>query len=84
MLTCKETSQILSEIKDHDLPWKKRLLLKMHLMACHRCHKYAKQLKTLYLSFQKLKARIESDPEIRLPENKKEEIKKNLNEQSER
>ncbi len=82
MLTCKETSQVLSEARDQTLPRKKRFMLKMHLMMCDRCHAYKNQLATLYQTYQKHRTNLEFDSEVRLPGNIKEEIKNELNDQS--
>lgn len=57
-------------------------MLMMHLSMCRRCRKYKEQLKTLYLTYQKLKINIENDPEIHLSDEVKEKIKKDLNQHS--
>ncbi len=82
MLTCKETSEVLSEARDNSLPWTKRIMLKMHLMMCHHCNNYKSQLSALYLTYQKLRTKMESDPEIQLPDKIKDEIKIELHNHS--
>ena len=82
MLTCKETSEALSEARDHKVPWTKRFMLKMHLLMCHHCNKYKNQLAILYSTYQKLRTKIELDSEIRLPDTIKDEIKKKLHDET--
>lgn len=44
MITCRESARLLSERRDHSLPLRKRLALRMHLVLCGLCRVYASQL----------------------------------------
>jgi len=53
-LTCEDTTPLISELMDHNLPIGKRLRLKFHLGMCAVCRYYQKQLKVLRSLAQKL------------------------------
>lgn len=56
MLPCKEVVRILSS--HEDLSWRKRAELRMHLLMCKRCSRYAAHLKIMRQGFRKLFARL--------------------------
>ncbi len=47
MLSCKETSKLISEGLDHSLPLYKRLLVHLHLRVCLTCCYYRRQITAL-------------------------------------
>ncbi len=46
-LSCRDVSALASENLDHDLPFFKRLKLKLHLAICGACKNYQTQLEIL-------------------------------------
>ena len=46
-MTCKDVYPLISESRDHSLPFLSRMRLKMHLTICGLCEIYQKQLETL-------------------------------------
>jgi len=44
MLSCKETSRLISEELDHELPLYKRVMLRMHLAMCKGCKQAQHQI----------------------------------------
>ncbi|HET6348996.1 MAG TPA: hypothetical protein VFH88_07930 [Candidatus Krumholzibacteria bacterium] len=44
MMNCRESERLLSERRDHALPWKKHLALRLHLFLCVLCRGYDAQL----------------------------------------
>ena len=44
MMTCSEAAQLISEQKDHDLGFKDRMGLRMHLLMCRMCKAYKNKL----------------------------------------
>ena len=44
MLTCKEASVLLSQKQERPLGMGERLLLKFHLLICHGCTNFSRQL----------------------------------------
>jgi hypothetical protein len=83
MLTCKETSQLLSDAKDKNLPLVNRLLLGMHILMCHQCRTYKRQLNILFQAFKKMGQSIENDSNIHLSESIKQSLKKEIEKRSE-
>ncbi len=53
-LTCEDTSPLISELMDHNLPLGKRIRLKFHLAMCKVCHFYQKQLEIIQALARKL------------------------------
>jgi hypothetical protein len=47
MLTCKETSVLLSQAQDRPLGLGERLRLKLHLLVCTGCSNFSRQLKLI-------------------------------------
>ncbi len=47
MLTCEETAQLVSESLDRTLRLRERFALRLHLLGCAMCSRYARQLKFL-------------------------------------
>lgn len=47
MLNCKETTQLVSESMDHQLTFRRRMGLKMHLLMCRYCDRYSHQIAIL-------------------------------------
>ena len=45
MRHCKQIVDLVSQEMDSKLPWSIRMEVKMHLLMCKNCHRYAKQLK---------------------------------------
>lgn len=52
MLSCKEVVKNVSSEKPS--PWWEKLEVRLHLIMCHHCGKYAKQLEMLRSGFRKL------------------------------
>lgn len=44
MLSCKEVSKLVSDSLEEQLPFRKRIGVRMHLMMCTMCRAYRKQL----------------------------------------
>jgi hypothetical protein len=44
MLTCKEVSILLSQAQDRPLGVRERLFLHLHLLVCHGCTNFRRQL----------------------------------------
>lgn len=42
--TCREVARKLAEGEFDDLPWHGRLLIRVHLMMCEHCGRFARQL----------------------------------------
>lgn len=44
MMDCKEIARLVSEMKDHDISWRKRMEVRFHLFMCRMCRAYRTQL----------------------------------------
>lgn len=53
MLNCKEASELMSQHMDADLPFGKRLSLRFHLMMCHGCTNFLRQIQFLHKAAQR-------------------------------
>ena len=42
-MTCRETVRLLSEGRDRRLPWRTRISLRLHMLACKMCKIYGAQ-----------------------------------------
>ncbi len=47
MLSCREVVRDSDLLLAGELPWQRRLSLKMHLLMCHHCRRYVRQLRVL-------------------------------------
>jgi hypothetical protein len=47
MLSCKDIAQTVSIEDVVPVGWRQRLALKLHLMMCRHCRRYAQQMQTL-------------------------------------
>lgn len=53
MLTCKETSMLLSQAQDQRLRLRNRLSLRLHLMLCDGCTNFRKQLEFIRVALRR-------------------------------
>ncbi|HQU17380.1 MAG: hypothetical protein B7Z66_11415 [Chromatiales bacterium 21-64-14] len=44
---CKEVAQLLSRAQDRRLSWRQRMAVRIHLLLCVYCRRYARQLQWL-------------------------------------
>ncbi len=47
MLSCKELTEIATDYLEQDLPWRKRLSVRVHLWMCRHCRRYLDQMRTV-------------------------------------
>ncbi|MFN2327913.1 MAG: zf-HC2 domain-containing protein [Chromatocurvus sp.] len=47
MLNCREVVDSADHFIDGDMNWRQRLAMKMHLLMCHHCRRYVRQLRAL-------------------------------------
>ena len=47
MLSCKEATQLVSEGLDRELPFWRRMGLRLHVVMCRGCSRYTRQIKAL-------------------------------------
>ncbi len=44
MLSCKDTSVLISRGMDETLPWRERLAIRAHLAMCGACRRFERQM----------------------------------------
>jgi hypothetical protein len=75
MIACDEASFLISYRYDKSLGFKKWMQLKMHLLSCHLCRKYASQIEQLNTAVHHYSDECSSETcEHHLPENSKAKI----------
>jgi len=47
LLDCQHASRLISQAQDSELPWGKRVQLRLHLLACDACTRFSMQLRFL-------------------------------------
>ena len=81
MITCKQVSKALAENRIHELPWHKRLGLKLHIKLCFVCGKANTQIVQLQNGIKKMLDREDDDlyVNVRLSDEVKENLKQKMN-----
>lgn len=74
-LTCHETVRLLSEGRDRRLPWRTRISLRLHMLACKMCQIYGAQFDALGRVCREAGARAEDECPECLPEERKRRMK---------
>ncbi len=78
MLRCREISKLVSESMERDLPLRRRLEVRMHLMMCRLCWGFARQMRLLRRAARQNPQRLgpaEGVPEGRLSDEARQRIK---------
>ena len=81
MITCKQVSKALAENRIHELPWHKRLGLKIHIKLCFVCGKANTQIVQLQNGIKKMLDREDDDlyVNVRPSDEAKENLKQKMN-----
>ena len=67
MLSCKQTSQLISQSLDRPLMMRERFALKLHLLICKYCKRFSQQVQTLHVAIKTMVSSIESNNSIEMP-----------------
>lgn len=57
MLNCKEVSHLVSESLDRRLSWRERLGVRLHLLICEACARFAGQIRFLRTAARRMAER---------------------------
>ena len=74
MLSCKQTSQIISQSLDRPLTMREHFALKLHLLICKYCKRFSQQVQTLHVAIKTMVSSIESNNSIKMPSMAKKRI----------
>jgi len=58
MQNCQQIVDLVSQEIDRKLPWKVHLEVKMHLLMCKNCHRYAKQVKFMHAELSNIEQNL--------------------------
>ncbi|MDP1606149.1 MAG: zf-HC2 domain-containing protein [Rhodocyclaceae bacterium] len=61
MLSCKDTTHLLSAAQDRKLAWSERMSLEMHLVMCKGCTNFRKQMTFLRTACRRYTAGIQNE-----------------------
>ncbi len=81
IFNCREISKLVSESMDRELPLYQRMQVRIHLMMCSLCVRFARQMRLLRRAIHEHPERLAPDeaaPEARLSEDARERIKASL------
>ena len=80
MLSCKETSELLSRAQDERLTFTERMGVRIHLLMCRLCRRYEKQLRFIRKATESLAQGSAHDDEaaMSLPPEARERVKEAL------
>lgn len=67
MLTCKEATQLISKSLDRQLTRRERFAVRVHLLICKYCKRFAEQLLVVRQALSRMTGSIENDDLILLP-----------------
>ena len=80
MMSCNEAGYLISKKLETEVSLRKRMSLRMHLITCHLCRKYEKQLIQMNLLVKDYKEQCDHEACHHLPEEKRESISHSVNE----
>jgi hypothetical protein len=47
LISCKDASRLISQLEDDEMPFRERLLVRLHLLFCNACTQFQHQLRFL-------------------------------------
>jgi len=58
-LKCEESTRLVSESRDRDLPFAERWAVRLHAIGCRSCRRYAKQLRLLSTALRRYAGEVD-------------------------
>jgi hypothetical protein len=84
MLNCREATRLISQSMDVKLPFHRRLMMRVHLLYCVWCRRYAAQLQFLRRATRELQPKTLAAPLHKLSSEEKEQMRTRLQEELKR
>lgn len=78
MLSCKQSSQLLSQSLDRKLLRRELFALRLHLMLCSMCRRFEQHIAGIRLLVRRSRQQIEQDETVALPTEAKQRIARAL------
>jgi len=63
MLNCKDVTHLVSQSLDRRLSWRERLGVRLHLMICEACARFARQMQFLRAAARRMARQNEPETE---------------------
>lgn len=83
MLTCKEVADLASQSLDRQLSFTKHIGLRLHLMMCRLCSRYARQLRFMHEVAASVGQHEETgERQLKLSQEARDRIRQRLSEQA--
>jgi hypothetical protein len=79
MLNCNDISKLISRSLDERLNWRQRLAIRVHLLYCKWCRRFAIQARTLRAATAQYTGKLAATFEDRLSPEQRAQILQNLN-----
>jgi len=76
--SCQVISAKVSEALDHKISLYDRLMIRVHIMGCHLCARYRKQLLSMHKAFEEFSQRFAENGEAQLSDGSRQRIKEQL------
>ena len=74
MLSCKQSSQLISQSLDRKLTKRELFSLKLHLFICKYCKRFSQQIHSLRVAIKQTVANVEANDTIKMPSSAKNRI----------
>ncbi len=78
MLNCRQVSRLISQSMDARLAWHRRLAIRVHLLYCVWCRRYAAQVRVLRQAARQLRPEAMSPEDRKLSDNAKQQLQARL------
>lgn len=78
MLSCKQTSLLVSQSLDRPLTWRERWAVRVHLLICVYCRRFTQQLKLIRRYMERWQQQVAEGEDIQLSLSAKERITQQL------
>lgn len=78
MLNCRQVTRLVSQSMDEQLPWYRRLAVRVHLLYCVWCRRYASQVQFLRKAARELAPQPDDKTPAKLSDEAKDQIRQNL------
>lgn len=59
--TCQEAALLITSRRDRTLGWADRLALRLHLLACHACPRFERQVRLMEQAMGRWRGYVERD-----------------------
>ncbi len=59
MMSCRQVTEVIASDRLVDAPWRRRLTVRLHLLMCQHCRRYAAQLVSIRAATRRL---LRQDP----------------------